>query len=377
MSVPFLPLFLFDLGVDDRSVNVWAGVVHSTAFFVGAVMAPIWGSVADKYGRKKMVIRAGICLAVIYALIAFVRNPVELVIVRVLHGLAGGFVPASMSIVAGAAPKEKLGWSLGVMQAGTMSGGILGPLIGGLLSTWFGYRMSFIVAGAIIFIASAAVIFFVHEGGEPEQIKRESSMRAGFAAVAKNKSLAMLLLLLLLFQMSYNMFQPFLSLHIANLTGSVENASFVSGFIFALIGIAGIIASPLWGKAGERRGRRQILAVCLAGSGVVVASQLFIYDLWLFTVVQFAFGLFMAGIVPTVNTLMVNSTPAEFRGRSFGLTASANQFGATVGPLFGGALGAFLSLHWIFAVCGFILLGLGIAVWTRLSDASRSEAQTR
>ncbi|GIQ65452.1 hypothetical protein PACILC2_40200 [Paenibacillus cisolokensis] len=106
MSVPFLPLFLFDLGVEKDSVHLWAGIVHSAAFLVGAVMAPLWGMLADKYGKRKMVIRAGLSLVVIYALIAFVQTPWQLVVVRMMHGLVGGFVPASMSIVASIAPKE-------------------------------------------------------------------------------------------------------------------------------------------------------------------------------------------------------------------------------------------------------------------------------
>lgn len=373
MSIPFLPLFLFELGVGEQSVNVWAGVVHSSAFLVGAIMAPLWGSVADRYGRKKMVIRAGLSLAVIYALIAFVRNPWELVGVRLLHGFVGGFVPASMAIVASASPKERMGWSLGMMQAGTMTGGILGPVFGGLLSTWFGQRMSFVAAGAVIFAATIAVVFAVKEG-KPALASKRTSVREDLRSVFGQKTLLSLLLLLVLFQMSYNMIQPLLALHVADLHGSVDEAALVSGFVFALIGASGIVASPLWGKAGEKRGYVNMLAFCLLGSGVVLASQFFIDRLWLFTLVQLLFGLFMAGIVPTVNTLMVRSTKEEFRGRSFGLTASANQLGSMIGPLLGGGLGWFLTFHWIFAIAGAVLIALGAFVWSRRSEPERTAA---
>lgn len=375
MSVPFLPLFLYDLGVGPERVNLWAGIVHSSAFLVGAVMAPLWGSVADRYGRKKMVIRAGLSLAIIYALIAFVRNPWELIGVRMLHGFVGGFVPASMAIVASVAPKEKMGWSLGMMQAGTMTGGILGPLFGGLLSSWFGYRTSFIIAGAVIFAATIAVIFTVREG-KTAAVGKRTSVREDLVAVAKNRTLRTLLLILVGFQLSYNMIQPLLTLHIADLQGSLTNAALSSGIVFALIGIAGIVASPIWGRAGERRGYVRMLTACLLGSGVVVSTQFFISDLWTFTAVQFVFGLFMAGIVPTVNTLMVNHTAEEFRGRTFGLTASANQFGSMIGPLVGGGLGLIFTFHWIFAFCGLILVGLGGFVGMRLANMTRESAES-
>jgi len=364
MAVPFLPLFLFDLGVDKNSVNLWAGVVHSSAFLVGAIMAPLWGSLADKYGKRKMVIRAGLSLAVIYALIAFVRNPWELIVVRMLHGLVGGFVPASMAIVASVVPQHKLGSSLGMMQAGTMTGGILGPLFGGLLAVWFGQRMSFIVAGCVIFVATLAVIIWVREGKTPAPSKR-TGIWEGLREAFHSSALVNLLLLLILFQLSINMIQPLLTLHIADLQGSLQNAVLSSGIVFSLIGIAGIIASPLWGRAGETRGYSSTLSFCLICSGIIMSTQFFVHSLWLFTIIQFLFGLFMAGVVPMVNTLVVRSTDDSFRGRSFGLTTSANQIGAMIGPLIGGAMGYFLNISWIFVTTGLLLLCAGMTVWLR------------
>ncbi|RXZ81827.1 MFS transporter [Paenibacillaceae bacterium] len=363
MAVPFLPLFLFDLGVSEQSVNLWAGIVHSSAFLVGALMAPLWGSMADRYGKRKMVIRAGLSLAVIYALLAFVRNPWELIAVRMLHGLVGGFVPASMSIVASVTPENKVGWSLGMMQAGTMTGAIMGPLLGGGLSVLFGLRMSFVISAALILIATLAVIKWVREGETKKQ--KRTKIWDDLKYALSSPSLTRLLLLLLIFQLSINMMQPLLTLHIAALQGDLRGAVLSSGFVFSLIGIAGIIASPLWGKAGETRGYNKMLAFCLIISGIVVSMQFFVEQLWLFTVVQFCFGLFMAGIAPAVNTLVVRETDEAFRGRSFGLTTSANQLGAMIGPLIGGGMGLFLSIHWIFVTTGAVLLCTGITVLLR------------
>lgn len=229
MSVPFLPLFLFDLGVPESSVNLWAGIVHSSAFLVGAVMAPLWGMLADKYGKRKMVIRAGLSLAIIYALIAFVQTPWQLVGVRMLHGFVGGFVPASMSIVASVAPKEKLGWSLGMMQAGTMTGGILGPLFGGLLAEAFGLRRSFVVAAFIILAATVAVIVWVREGkadtseGAATGTKKEKPIT--YRMAFRNRALMSMLLLLVIVQLSINMIQPLITLHIAKLQGGCKERS--------------------------------------------------------------------------------------------------------------------------------------------------------
>jgi len=375
MSVPFLPLFLYDLGVDKSSVNLWAGVVHSSAFLVGAIMAPLWGMLADKFGKRKMVIRAGLSLAIIYALIAFVQTPWQLVGVRMMHGFVGGFVPASMSIVAMIAPKEKLGWSLGMMQAGTMTGGILGPLFGGLLAEAFGMRRSFIVAAVIIFAAALAVIFWVKEDRSGEtSAKAKDKQPVTYRMAFRNRTLIYLLLILVVFQLSLNMIQPLLSLHIADLQGGEKGAVLSAGLVLSLIGIAGIIASPIWGRLGEKKGHYRILILCLLSAGTVVCVQYFVEALWLFAFVQFVFGLFMAGIVPIINTLMVQNTDEQFRGRSFGLTASANQFGSMLGPLLGGVLGLFLGIHSIFVATGVIMAATGILVWTK---RSRNRAMVR
>ncbi|MBD3922507.1 MFS transporter [Paenibacillus sp. PR3] len=370
MVIPLLPLFLPELGVSDSSLYWWAGVVQSSAFLVGAVMAPLWGALADKYGKRKMIIRAGLSLAVVYAMISLVHNPWELVGIRLLHGLVGGFVPASMAIVASIAPEERMGWSLGMMQAASMSGGIMGPLIGGLLSHAFGQRLSFVVAGSFILLATLAVVFFVHEGKAPPKVaisptQPKTTARSDYWSVLHNRQLLNLLLLLLLFQLSYNMVQPLLTLHIADLQGGVKDVAATAGFVLSLIGIAGILASPQWGKIGEQRGYMRVLIFCLIASGCVISLQYFVHTLWLFTVVQFVFGLFLAGIVPVVNTLVVRSTDLTFRGRSFGLTTSANQTGSLLGPLIGGGLGKFVGIEWLFVMTGTLLVAAGTTVALR------------
>jgi len=371
MSVPFLPLFLFDLGVDRDWVNWWAGIVFSSAFLVGAFMAPLWGSLADRYGRRKMVIRAGLSLAVIYALFALVQNPWELTIVRLLQGFVGGFVPASMAIVASSAPEKDMGWSLGTMQAGTMSGGILGPLFGGVLSELFGIRVSFVIAAVLIFLASVAVIFWVREAhskppGQETEKFGVSRIFGDFRMALGNRPFLQMMALLLIFQLSVNMIQPLLTLHISNMQGKLEGAVLSSGIIFSLIGIAGIIASPAWGRIGQRFDYPRILYICLIGAGIIVSLQYFVNKLWLFTAVQFVYGLFMAGVVPSANTIVVQNTTSDFRGRSFGFTTSANQLGAMIGPLIGGGLGTLLGIHWVFVFTGIILAGTGIVILSAL-----------
>jgi DHA1 family multidrug resistance protein-like MFS transporter len=367
MSVPFLPLYLLELGVDKESINLWAGIVHSSAYLVGAIMAPFWGGLADKYGKRQSVIRAGIGIAIIYGCISLVQNQWQLIGLRLLHGFVSGFVPASMAIVASTAPQKEMSWSLGMLQSAGLSGAILGPLFGGVLSEWFGLRTSFVVSSAIIFTATLAVIFWVDEGtsARETQAKAKTSILQTWREAATNRNLMYLLLLLFTYQLAVNMIQPLLTLHIAGLQGKMEGAVLASGIVFSIIGIAGIAASPFWGKIGQRYSYSVILYICLICAGGVLSTQYFVHQLWLFAIIQFICGFFMAAVSPSVNTMVINSTDKGFRGRSFGLTSSAGQLGSMAGPLIGGGLGLALNIHWVFVLSGLILICIGISVFSR------------
>lgn len=383
MCVPFLPLFLYELGVTGTAVHLWAGLVLSASFLVGVVMGPFWGILSDRYGKRKMIIRAGLSLVAVYLLFTIVRSPWELLGVRLLHGFVAGFIPASMALVASTAPKEKLGEALGYMQAAAMSGGILGPLLGGVLSSAFGMRESFAAAAAIVLLSALSVILFVREAppaaaGEAAAPAEEEGETGGASTLGewlRTPVLLGLLGLLFLYQLAVNTIQPVLSLHLAELQGQLKDAALTSGIVLALAGAAGILASPWWGRRGAAWGGRRILPLCLAGAGVLLALQSIVPSVGIFSAVQFAYGLFIAGIVPTVNTMIMRHTNAAARGRSFGLTSSANQLGGLLGPLAGGALGVWLGSSWVFAVTGAVLFAAGAAMAGLQAWRSRTALQ--
>lgn len=361
MVVPFLPLYLFDLGVTAKTVNLWSGLVFSVSFLVGAIMAPFWGRWADKAGKRRMVIRSGLSLGTVYFLCSLVRSPEELFVVRLLQGVAAGFVPASMALVASSAPEDRLGFSLGLMQTATLTGGIVGPLFGGALAHIFGMRASFQVSAAIIFLGTAMVRLVVSEPpcSDPPQ---SGGVADDLKTAWHNRTLMSMLALLLLVQMAAMVLQPLITLYVAELQGRLEGAVLVSGFVFSLAGIAGAIAAPLWGRLGQRAGFLRILVIGFVAARVVNACQYFVNDIWRFGMLQFAFGLFIAAVFPAINTLVATNTDHGFQGRAFGLTMSANQLGAMIGPLLGGLASSWLGIKLIFVSTGVLLVTVGIVV---------------
>ncbi|KEO82371.1 MFS transporter [Tumebacillus flagellatus] len=367
MVVPFLPLYLVqELGVAKADANWWAGIIFSVSFLVGAIMAPVWGALADKNGKKKAILRAGFSLFIVYSLGAFVHSPWELLAVRVMHGLVAGFVPASMAIVASTTPEEEMGWSLGLMQTAGATGSILGPLMGGVLAEVFGMRLSFIASGVSVLIATLFVMKFVQES-KPAPSKQRTRVLDDVKVAWNNRPMLRTLGILIVFQTALAILQPVLTLYVADLQGSMDGSVLSSGLIFSLSGIAMIIAAPYWGRWGQKKGFRSTLLIALTGSGVLTLAQVLPDNLITFSVTRFAIGLFMAGILPACNAIVVENTELDFRGRAFGLTNSANQIGSMIGPLIGGFLSGIVSIPFTFAITGVLLLinAGNVMLWPR------------
>ena len=143
MVIPFLPLYLGELGVPDHEIALWTGLVFSSCFLVAGIMGPIWGKLADLGGKKKMAVRAAVLLGFSYLFCGLCQNQYHLMAARAFQGFANGFVAASMAIISDSADSDKLGGTLGMAQTSLVVGGILGPLMGGALSHAFGMRNTF------------------------------------------------------------------------------------------------------------------------------------------------------------------------------------------------------------------------------------------
>ena len=353
MVVPFLPLFLEQIGVH-QDVETWSGILFSVAFFGGAISAPYWGSLADRFGRKPMIIRSGIALVVTYILIGFVYNPYLLLLIRLTQGLLSGYIPNSIALIGSNTPENRVGFSLSMVSSATAAGGIIGPLFGGVLANWLGNRTAFVSAGVIVLLATALAIIWVKEVNFVPTKKR-SSVFSAFAELKHNRSLMVALSLNLLTSFSIMTVEPVITLYIEQLSHSATNASLVSGIVFSLTGIANVVFAPLWGRTADRIGFTRTLFFGLLGGTIGTLMQLPFHNIYAFATVRFMYGAFFCAVYPAINGLIVKATATDFRGRAFGLNQTANQIGNMVGPLVGGVVGTAYSIHGVFWVTGTLL----------------------
>jgi MFS transporter, DHA1 family, multidrug resistance protein len=379
VSSPFLPLYIIQLGVAPiAKVSVWAGAVASINFLMAAIFSPVWGGIADRTGRKVMVVRSCLAIALFTALMGLVQNVWQLFAARALMGVFSGFSGAAVALVGTQVPEERLGFSLGWMSTGQLIGGLLGPLLGGFLAdSLHDYRQVFFATAFVSLAAAALCVALVHERpGAVASREQRVSFFAALREIALHPQLAPMFLVVLLAQVVAFGVQPIVPLFVRSLVGNVPWLATAAGLAFAVTGLADLIASPFLGKRSDRLGYRRVLLVSLCGVAAFTVPQAFVRALDAFIVLRFGVGLFLGGVLPTANALIGRIFPLERRGQVFGITSSATFLGMFAGPLIGGVVAARFGFEAVFLTIG--AMALANFVWVAVSvRAPQSEYGSR
>lgn len=354
-SIPFMPIFIHtSLGVDEH-LEAWSGISFGITFLASALISPYWGSLADKYGRKPMLIRSGYSLAVLYFLTYLVTDPYLFLGLRVLQGLLAGFVPASIALVATNTPEKHVGYALGIMSTAGATGGIVGPLVGGLVSHLWGNREAFLFSAFIVLVSALIATCFAKETNVNRTGTR-SNVRDDLRTAMANGPFVMVLLLSMTVTVSVMLLEPLLTVYVLQLGASMQDAALSSGIIFSAVGIATVLAAPRWGVLGSKHGYAKILFIGLLGGGIGNLLQFFFTNLYGFGILRFVYGLFFAAVYPSIHAMIVQVTQPEFRGRAFSLNQSATQLATMIGPVLGGFLGGWIPIPVVFIINGLALL---------------------
>ncbi len=356
---PFLPLFVEDLGsVYGLDIELLAGLVFSGQAFSMMIAAPIWGNLADRFGKKIMVQRAQFGGAILLTSMAFVQNAEQLVLLRTIQGLITGTVSANNALIASVTPRKHTGYAMGMLQVGLGSGLAFGPLIGGYLADTFGYSSAFYVTGALLLISAFMVTFWVHE--EPpirtkvEQVK--TNLFAEIRNIFKQAGVTPTLLLRFLSQLGRMLIIPFLPIFIAGIiTDSTNENSFI-GLIIGIASGATTLSAIYLGKLGDRIGHRKVLFVSLLAAGFLYIPQSFITAGWQILVMQALVGVAMGGILPMISALLARYTDPGAEGFVYGMDTSINSAGRAIAPLIGGLIIFYSNINWIFTAVGILLL---------------------
>ena len=359
LLVPFLPVYVRELGApNDAAVLRWSGIAYSATFLSAALTAPLWGALGDRYGRKLMLIRASLGMAFAMSLIGLAQTVWQLVALRLLVGLLGGYSSAATILVAAQAPKDRVGWALGVLSSGMMAGAVAGPLLGGVLPDAIGIRRTFFFTGALIFCAflATALLLKGDATGPPTALapKGNGAVRRGPMA-GSARSVTLLLITASMLMFATTSIQPLVTNYITEINGA-HRATMWSGLVLAL-GAAGAIASgPFIGQKADRIGHRRVIVGCLVAAAACVLVQVYVQSAPQLALAQLAMGACLGGLLPSVNAAIRQVTPTDRVGRTLGYGVSAQYVGQVCGPVTGGLVAGVAGLRSVFAITAVVLL---------------------
>lgn len=373
--IPFIPYYIQDLGVTDvKQVGLWAGLITSAQALSMALMAPVWGSLADRYGRKLMVLRASFAGAVVLGLMGFVTSVQQLLALRFLQGMLTGTVSATTTLVASTVPKDRAGMALGSLQTAIFLGVSLGPLLGGVSGEALGYRASFWITGMLLFLSGLLVLLFVHEEFQPApdvpRPGRSGTAQAARLVLASGPLLAVFASRILL-RVGSRTLDPVLPLFVQTLLPAGAQAGVTTGMIVAVSGLGSAIGSPVIGSWSDRLGQRRLLIVCALAAGACYIPQAFVHDARWLIFWQLLSGFAVGGTLATVTALLMRAAPPGHEGMVFGLDASAVSGANALGPVLGAGVAASLGLRAPFLLAT-LMFGVGLlAVVLWVHDGGR------
>ena len=359
---PFLPLYFRELwGFTTEDAALWSGIALGGSGLAMFLSAPVWGIVADRFGRKPMLLRAQFGAGIIVALFVLIPNVHIFVGLRILQGVFSGTVPAAVALVATVTPREKIPFAMGIIMGSVYAGNSFGPLIGGFLADNFGFNNTFIATSILLFIGGFIILLLTRENFQRPSKENRGSFR-GMLRLAISPVLLPILIVIAALNLGPQMIAPVISLIIGEMNPGSDVAT-ASGLAFALMGLVVSISSFAAARLNNLFSLKKLLVFCCICTGI-----LYLPPIWAVSVAQMVImlgltGLFIGGLMMSSNSLISFSVPIVQQGMAYGLSQSAMALGRGLGPIIGGGLVPLFGLRPVFGVAAgvFILAGIFIA----------------
>ncbi len=356
---PFLPLYVKFLGSRwHLSVEFLSGLVFSSTAFTMMFASPVWGALADRYGRKLMVIRATMGGAVILGLMGLVRSAEELVLLRALQGAITGVLSANSALLAAAVPRERAGYALGMLQVALNAGIALGPLVGGVLADTFGYRLPFFITSAFLALAGVLVIVGVRDDAPRLPRSRQQRLVSEWWAVLRTPGVAVVYGLRFASHLGQSMVRPFLPLLVEVLLVSGQAVATWTGIVASSRALMTSLSATWLGRVGDRVGHRRLAQGAALVLGVAFLLQGMATSVFVLILAQVLVGVALGGFTPALSALLARYTRPGEEGAAYGLDNSMMSAARAVAPLVGATVAMGLGLRWVFVLAGVVYLGV-------------------
>jgi MFS family permease len=375
LVMPFLPLYFRELGVTDvGETALWSGLSLGATPAVTAIIAPFWGRLADRYGRKIMVERSLVSFVVVMSAMAFVTRPWHVLALRALQGLFAGYGMLALTMAADSAPPGMLATAIGTVQTAQRLGPALGPVLGGALAGIVGLRRAFLVSAAFYAFGLLLVAVGYRERARtPPAAATGEGQRVTFRSVLAFENLVLLMGVIFGLQVVDRSLGPILPIYVAQAGVDPGRVAFTSGLLFSLAAFAAAVGNQACAWLLQRAPARAIIGGASAVGALAALAFAALPHVGTLAAASVVFGLSIGTAMTAAYTAAGSVIPEDVRGAGFGLVTSATLVGLAISPMTSGLLGA-VSIRAVFLVDAVALAVLACVVW-RLMAVRPAEPQ--
>lgn len=362
LVMPFLPLYFKLLGVQDvGEIALWSGLSLGVTPALTAMLAPFWGRLADRYGRKIMVERSLVSFVVVMAAMAYVQRPWHVFTLRALQGFFAGYGSLTLTMAADSAPPDRMAYSIGFVQTAQRLGPAIGPIVGGSVAQIAGLRHAFLVTAFFYLVAVLLVIFMYDEQRAPHTRTEGSEGRVTFRSMLAFENFILLMAVVFALQFIDRSFGPVLPLFVAEVGTPGNRVAIVAGVLFSIAAGAGAVGHHICGRLLRRTSARRVIAVSAAIGAVGAFTYVLARNPWVLVVGTPIFGIAIGVATTAAYTAASGVMPATGRGAGFGLLTTASLAGLALSPIVNGILGA-TSIRAVFFLDTVGLVALAVTV---------------
>ena len=368
LVMPFLPLFIRQLGVtDDGAIAMWTGVSLGVTPGLTALLAPWWGRLGDRFGRKIMVERSLVSFVILFAAMAFVSSVWQVLAIRVVQGLFAGYGSLSVAMAAESAPRERMPNAIGAVQTAQRIGPGVGPVLGGILAGVFTLRKAFLATALFYFVALVIVHVLYDDRATHAQPAAAETGRVTFRNVLAFRNFILMMGVIFGLQFVDRSFGPVLPLYVEQSGITHARVPIVAGVLFSIMAFTGALGHHFCGKLLRRYASRVVIAGGAAtaglGAGLFAASG----SVWVMAAAAALFG-FGIGAAMTASYSAAGAViPPGAHGAGFGVLTSASLVGMASSPFIAGFLGG-ASIRIVFVVDLALMAILATVVQKTMAD---------
>ena len=369
LVMPFLPIYITELGVTDMgSAAIWSGLSLGVTPAVTALLSPVWGHVADRFGRKLMVERSLASFVVIMAATAYVTQPWHIFALRAIQGLFAGYGALTLAMAAESAPRERMAQAIGMVQTAQRLGPALGPVVGGIVAGVVGLRRAFFVTAG--FYAIALVLVFVMYRERPAVEPSVSEVvRPRLRDVAHLPNFLLLMGVLFGIQFVDRSFGPILPLYVVELGVTDDSAPLITGILVSVLACAAAIGHHFCGRLLRRFTPRTVIAGGAAVATAGVAGFAIVPSLAVMGVSMGVFGAGVGAAMTAAYTAAGSVVPDGVHATAFGLLSASALAGLALSPIAAGFIGS-QSIRTVFVCDVILMLGIGAVVRRAMTDVN-------